>query len=305
MRTIHLSDIRKSVITLVLCTGVLPFINNASAHARGEASIGSMSVPEVTEKKSTAEWLWEDYMQPVGLTYNAEAKIQTTYLWRGQFCGGPNIQASANVGYGGAYIDMWWNVGTYDWRFESFQPEVDLSIGFKRYGLNIYLLYVHHFDCPFFDFNNGFGGGNRLEVNAKWTLSNKIPLTIHWGTRVAAADGYYKDTTDNSLTRAYSSYLEISYVQNFKYGISLTGAIGITPWKSTYTSYVHDAGVVNIDLKLRKDWSLSDRCGMMLQGQVCVNPTLLAADPSSIKWDPQAPAGQTVNANVTLGVYLK
>ena len=190
MRTIHLSDIRKSVITLVLCTGVLPFINNASAHARGETNIESAVVPEVAEKKSTAEWLWEDYMQPVGLTYNAEAKIQTTYLWRGQFSGGPNIQASANVGYGGAYIDMWWNVGTYDWRFESFQPEVDLSIGFKRYGLNVYLLYVHHFDCPFFDFNNGFGGGNRLEVNAKWTLSNKIPLTIQWGKREAAADGY-------------------------------------------------------------------------------------------------------------------
>ena len=116
MRTAHLSDIRKSVITLVLCAGVLPFLNNASAHAREETSIESAGVTETEDsKKSTAEWLWEDYMQPVRLTYNAEAKIQTTYLWRGQFCGGPNIQASANVGYGGAYFDMWWNVGTYDW----------------------------------------------------------------------------------------------------------------------------------------------------------------------------------------------
>lgn len=288
----HLSFIRKSVITLALCVGVLPFINYASAYANEET-------------KNTAQWLWEDYMKPVGLTYNAQAKIQSTYLWRGQFSGGPNLQASANVGYGGAYFDMWWNVGTYDWRFESFQPEVDLSIGFNRYGLNVYLLYVHHFDCPFFDFNNGFGAGNRLEVNAKWTLSNKIPLTIHWATRVSAVDGYFKDTTDNSLTRAYSSYLEISYVHTFKYDISLSGAIGITPWKSTYTAYVHDAGVVNIDLKLRKDWSLSRHCGLMLQGQFCINPTLLAADHNSARWRPYEPAGQTINANVTLGVYLK
>lgn len=304
MRTIHLSDIRKSVITLVLCAGVLPFINSASAHARGEANIESAAVPEVAEiKKSTAEWLWEDYMQPVGLTYNARANLNASYLWRGQYSGGPNIQASANVGYGGAYFDMWWNVGTHDWRFESFQPEVDFSLGFSRYGLNVYLLYVYHFDRAFFDFSNDLGLGNRLELNVRWTLSNKIPLTIHWGTRVAAADGYYKDTTENSLTRAWSSYFEISYAHTFPYDICLSGGIGMTPWKGCYSET--GFGVVNIDLRLRKDWSLSKRCGLMLQGQLCINPSLLAEDPSSAKWHPFMPAGQSINANLSLGVYLK
>lgn len=288
-------------MALVLCIGALPFVIT-SASARETQSGEGQPKGGLTK---AAEWLWEEYRKPVGLTYNAQARIQVAYLWRGLYCGGPNMQASADVGYGGAYAEMWWNLGTYDWRFESFQPEVDISIGFNRYGVNLYLLYIHNFDSYFFDFSNQFGKGNRLELNFKWTLSPKIPLTIHWATRVSASDGYFKSTTDSEVTRAWSSYLEISYVQHFKYGIGLSGAIGITPWRSLYTEYTLDAGVVNIDLRLRKDWSLSKRCGLMLMGEFCLNPTLLAADHSSAQWHPYAPAGQTVNANVTMGVYLK
>lgn len=280
----------KKVLALAFFAGALPFINYASAHAK-------------EDDKSVADWLWEDYRKPVGFTYNAKATLNAAYLWRGLYAGGPNIQASANVGYGGLYADMWWNLGVYDWRFESFQPEVDFSLGFNRWGVDVFLLYVHNFDSHFFDFNNGFGGGNRLEVNVKYTLSNKVPLTIHWATRVSASDGYFD--ASNQLARAWSSYLEISYVHKFPYAISLSGALGITPWKSCYTEYVHDFGVVNIDIRLRKDWSLCERCGLLLQGQFSMNPTLLAADPQSARWLPFEPAGQTVNANLSVGVYLK
>lgn len=288
----------------MLCIGALPFVISASAHT-GVETKGEGIEAKGEKQKTTAEWLWEDYRKPVGLTYNAQARVQAAYIWRGLYCGGPNIQASANVGYGGAYVDMWWNLGTYDWRFANFQPEVDISIGFNRWGMNLYLLYIHNFDSHFFDFSNQFGLGNRLEINLQWTLSPKVPLTIHWASRIAAADGYYKSTTDTVLSHAHSSYLEISYTQHFKYDISLYGAIGITPWKSVYTEYVHNAGVVNIDLRLRKDWSLSKRCGLMLQGQFTINPTLLAADHSSARWHPYEPAGQTINANITVGAYLK
>ena len=293
----------KRVIALVLCIGALPFVFNASAYAGEKAKSEGLETKGET-KQSTAEWLWEDYKKPVGLTYNAQAKIQAAYLWRGQYSGAFNLQASANVGYGGLYFDMWWNLGTYDWSFNSFQPEVDFSLGFSRWGLNIYMLYVHNFDCGFFDFSNKFGGGNRLELDVLYTLSNKVPLTIRWATRVAASDGYFPDSI-SPLQRAYSSYLELSYTHKFKYDISLYGAVGISPWKSTYTWYVRDFGVVNIDVRLRKDWSLSERCGLMLQGQVMLNPSMLAYDPKSYEWHPNAPAAQTVNANIAVGVYLK
>ena len=69
---------------------------------------------------------------------------------------------------------------------------------------------------------------------------------------------------------AYSSYMELSYKQVLPYDLSLYGAVGMTPWKSGYTGYQGSFAVVNIDIRLRKDWSVSERCGMMLMGQLMI-----------------------------------
>lgn len=280
-------SITKRVIALALFAGALPFLYCAGAYA-GE--------------KETNQWL-DDYSKPVGLTYNAQAKVQAAYLWRALYSGAMNMQASANVGYGGLYLDMWWNIGTKDWSFKTFQPEVDFSLGFARWGLNVYLLYVYNFNTGFFDFHNYAGKGNRLELNARYTVSSKIPLTIVWATRVAASDGYINAAGETAF--AYSSYAEINYTQALPYDLSLYGAVGITPWRSVYTHYEAGWGVVNVELRLRKDWSLSKHCGMMLQGQLTISPYALAADKSSAEWHPKNPGNQAINANLGIGVYLK
>jgi len=223
-------------------------------------------------------------------------------MWRGMYSGGANIQASANVGYGGLYADMWWNIGVTDWSFKTFQPEMDISIGFNRWGLNVFLLYVHNFNCGLFDMANYTDKGNRLAIDVCYTLSDKIPLGFVWETRVYGADGYVNSSGDT--VRAYSSYAEISYTQNLPLGFSLYGAIGITPWKSCYTGYERDFAVQNIELRLRKDWTVSSHCGIMVQGQLCINPSAIAFDRNSIRWDPDNPEGQSINANITFGVYL-
>ena len=123
------------VIALTLCVGALPFLNYAHASER--------------EKSLKDE-----------LRYEAQARVQTSYLWRGLYCGGPNIQASANVGFYGVYADMWWNIGVTDITFSTFQPEVDLSVGFNRWGLDVYLLYIYNFNCGFFDGGNYIDKGN-------------------------------------------------------------------------------------------------------------------------------------------------
>ena len=261
----------------MLCIGALPFVSSASAYAQ--------------EKVESEEWrveskYFDDYSKPVGLTYNAQARIQTSYLWRGLYCGGANIQASANVGYGGLYFDMWWNIGVTDWTFKTFEPEVDFSLGFARWGLNVYLLYIHNFNCPFFDFHNYADRGNRLELDLRYTLSSKIPLSILWATRIAASDPVLNN--QGEVVRAYSSYLELSYTQALPSGFSLYGAIGMTPWKGVYNPY--GAALQNIEVRLRKDWSVAERCGLMLQGQLAVNP----AAPINV-----------INLNAIFGVYLK
>lgn len=285
----------KKVVALVLCIGALPFVINASAYAQ-EAKAESQ------EAKAENKWL-DDYRKPVGFTYGAQARIQSTYLWRGIYAGGANIQASANVGYGGLYADMWWNIGVTDWSFRVFEPEVDITLGFARWGLDVYLLYIHNFNCGFFDFANYPDKGNRLELNAKYTVSSKIPLTVHWGTRVSASDGYINAAGDTVF--AWSSYLELSYVQALPYELSLRGAIGVTPWRSFYTGYKGSFAVQNVSLSLRKDWDMGHRCGLMIQGELAVCPWALAADRTTAEWHPLNPGSQSVNANIAFGVYLK
>ena len=277
----------KRVIALALCVGVLPFLYCARAYA---------------EEKSENKWL-DDYSKHIGFTYDAKAVLNAAYLWRGQYSGAANIQCDASVGYGGLYANMWWNIGVTDWTFRTFQPEVDISLGFNRWGVNVYLLYVHNFNCGFFDFANYADKGNRLELNARYTVSSKLPLSILWGTRFSAADGYIDE--NGKLKQAYSSYLEISYTQALPYDLSLRGAVGMTPWKSRYTSYRGSCAVVNIDLSLRKDWSLSEHCGLFLKGVLMINPYYLWEDKRSAEWHPKHPGTQSVNLNIALAVYLK
>lgn len=284
----------KRGIALAFFAGALPFLFFAGAYARENKQ------PEDTTRQLS---LLDDYRQPIGFTYNAQARIQTTYIWRGLYAGGMNMQASANVGYGGLYLDMWWNVGVTDWSFNTFQPEVDLSLGFARWGLDIFVLYIHNFNCGFFDFSNYADRGNRLELNARYTVSSKLPISFLWATRVGAADGYIDE--QGQLKQAYSSYAELSYTHAMPYDLSLYGAVGITPWRSCYTGYQRQFGVVNVELRLRKDWTLSEHCGMMLQGQLSINPSALAADKHTAEWHPKNPGSQSVNTNITLGVYLR
>lgn len=259
----RLSVIGKKLAALVLCIGALPFVFSAGAYA-GE-----------DERKSLKD----------EFTYNAQARIQTSYLWRGLYSGGPNIQASANVGFYGIYLDMWWNVGFHDMTFKSFQPEVDFSLGFNRWGLNIYALYIHNFNCGFFDFTNYYGKGNRLELNLMYTIP-KTRLTVRWGTRIAASDCYLNAAGE--IVRAYSSYAEISWTQPFKDGWSVFGAIGVTPWKGCYNP--NGAALQNIEVRLRKDWNIAKHTGLMVQGQMAVSPMQ---------------AIHVINLNLALGVFLR
>ena len=270
--------------------GVMPFLvyTPAQAHERDSVSGGS-------------KW-FDDYRKPVGFTYNAQARFQAAYLWRGLYCGAMNVQGSANVGYGGLYLDMWWNIGTEDWTFKTFQPEVDFTLGFSRWGLNIYALYIHNFKHGLFDFHYYDSGRNSLEVGVRYTVSSKLPLSFLWATRFTDADSYI---LGGDTIHAFSSYAEISYTHQFAYGLSLYGAVGITPWKSLYTRYQRGFAVQLVELRLRKDWDVSKHCGLMLMGVVCVNPSALAADRTSYQWDPKNPGNQSINANIAFGVYLK
>ena len=213
------------------------------------------------------------------LEWSVGATMTSNYIWRGLYCGGPSLQLDATIGYAGFYANMWWNVGATDWTFTGFNPEVDLMIGFSRWGLNINYLHCFYFDqysdgtpTRFFDFKNypRGGGGTTGEWRISYRVSDKIPLNCLVAFRTFGRDGYYEDPSlqfserpmgysleeKGELKRAYSTYIELGYDFDLTQDWLLAARVGVTPAKSLYTRFQGDFAVTMLQLKLTKTWTL-------------------------------------------------
>ena len=205
--------------------------------------------------------------KPNKLEWSAGATMTSNYIWRGLYCGGPSLQVDATIGYAGLYANMWWNVGATDWTFSAFNPELDLMIGFSRWGLNINYLYCFYFDrypdgtpTRFFDFKNHprGGGGTTGEWRISYRMSDKIPLSCLVAFRTFGRDGYI---VDGELKRAYSTYIELGYDFALGENWQLDARLGFTPAKSLYTRYQGDFAVTLIGMKLKKTWKINSEKG--------------------------------------------
>lgn len=198
-------------------------------------------------------------------SWSASATMTSNYIWRGLYCGGPSVQLDATVDYAGFYANMWWNVGATDWTFSAFNPEVDLQIGFSRWGLNINYLYCYYFDTypdgtpsRFFDFKNHprGGGGTTGEWRVSYRVSDKIPLSCLVALRTFGRDGYWEN---GALKRAYSTYIELGYDFALGQDWQLDARVGVTPAKSLYTGFEGDFAVTLVGLKLHKTWAVGSK----------------------------------------------
>ena len=214
-------------------------------------------------------------------SWSASALLTSNYIWRGLYVGGPSVQLDATVSYAGVFANVWWNIGASDWTFRSLNPEVDVAIGFSRWGLSVYYLHCFYFDryadgtmSRFFDFRNNVQGG----TTGEWRVIYNRPVYTNkrgWTTsvnglcavRTFARDGYYeaigqegdKATGEMVWKRAYSTYIELGVDQIFDHNWSLAARLGITPAKSIYTYYQGDFAVALVGLKLTKSWELGDK----------------------------------------------
>ncbi len=237
--------------------------------------------------------------QRMGLVLSADASLVANYIWRGLYVGGLGVQASARLNYEGLFADMWWNIGATDWAFSGFNPEVDITLGFDRWGVQLYWLHAVYFDgTHFFNFDNAAPGeaGNTDELRFRYRISDRVPLSFLWCTRFVGRDGYL---SDDELRRAYSSYFEFKYEFALPYAMSLYTTIGMTPWRSLYTGFEGGFAVVNVDVSFHKVWQLQ-RCAVLLAGDLMLNPWRVTKD--NIRWKPKNPSAQRLNANITVGI---
>lgn len=204
-------------------------------------------------------------------SWSANATFTSNYLWRGLYCGGPSVQVDATVDYAGFFANIWWNVGATDWTFSTFNPELDIMLGFSRWGLNINYLYCFYFDTypdgtptRFFDFGNHprGGGGTTGEWRVSYRVSDKIPLSLLVAFRTFGRDGYYEaigregDKAEMELKRAYSTYIQLAYDFDLTQDWLLAARVGITPAKSLYTRFEGNFAVTMVNLELTKTWQL-------------------------------------------------
>ena len=210
-----------------------------------------------------SQW-FDTYPKHVGFTWSASATLTSNYIWRGLYVGGLSLQADATIGYGGLFANMWWNVGATNWAFTALNPEVDIAIGFSRWGFQLYYIHMYYFDyyadgtrSHFFDMHNYApgGGGTTGEWRMAYRVSNRLPLSILVALRTFGRDGYL--LSDGTLKRAYSTYIELGYDFNLPHEWTLLARLGITPNKSLYTGYEGNFAVNMISLKLQKQWTMN------------------------------------------------
>lgn len=204
-------------------------------------------------------------------SWSASALVTSNYIWRGLYVGGPSVQLDATVSYAGVFANVWWNIGASDWTFRSLNPEVDVAIGFSRWGLSVYYLHCFYFDryadggmSRFFDFRNNTQGG----TTGEWRVIYNRPVYTNkrgWTTsvnglcavRTFSRDGYYAEVNGEEVwKRAYSTYIEVGVDQTFDHNWSLAARVGITPAKSLYTGFQGNFAVTLVGLKLTKSWAL-------------------------------------------------
>ena len=241
----------------------------------------------------------------IEFAYDAGAEVVSSYLWRGQYNGGLSFQPDLAVGWDSEHTSFrfgtWWSIGASDWLFRSnlpatddynpntyFVPELDIYATLDLWGLTLGFTHYYYFGgSNFFSFGNidkvkSLGHTSQTEVSLGYDFSTLLdfPLSVTWNTMVSGDDGYLTDRfvnadgeIDGTWKRAYSSYLEVAYTYTWEdLGLSLGGAVGLSPWRSMYTDMdwysvdengqLIDEGkpfaVNNISIRLEKEWSLAD-----------------------------------------------
>lgn len=249
----------------------------------------------------------------VTFAYDAGAEIVSAYLWRGQYNGGLSFQPDVEIGYDGQHTSLrvgaWASLGATDWKFQKglekedgynpntyFLPELDVIANFTFFGANVGLTHYQYFIPEAKD-------NYQTEITVGYNFDDllSVPLHISWNTIVAGDDFNYDE--EGNEKRAYSSYLEIGYDHTFEnVGITLGGAIGMSPWTSEF--YCNDGfQVVNLSLRLEKEWEF-DACSLSLFAQGSVNPSLEEEKPYKHAAGDDKLCAQPINGAIGLGIWF-
>ena len=182
----------------------------------------------------------------LGLSLEVGADVVSSYLWRGQNLGGISIQPSVTLNWRGLYASGWASIGADNWTFEELSPELDITIGYDNYGVQLDLTHLYYFDEEAYFPKGGFqpnlspdSASSSMEAHVGFHLGDlveKVPLSLDLYTTIYGGDCYFNETT-GEWQRAWSTYVQVGYAFELPLGIMLNTNVGFTPWRGYYSNY--------------------------------------------------------------------
>jgi len=197
------------------------------------------------------------------VTLSVGADVVSSYLWRGQECGGFSVQPSATVTFNkaGISIGAWASAELFEKGEDVLNmTEFDLSLTWNPIeALTVGVTdYYFHTDGYFGSWNFSSCSSHTLEANLAYDFG---PLALAWNTVVAGCDVGPNDD------RAYSTYVEVSAPWKFG-GVDGSAAVGASLWDDSFTQVDTDGfKVCNVTLTANKELF-----SLPFYGQVVYNP---------------------------------
>ncbi len=194
------------------------------------------------------------------LKVNGKIDFASDYIWRGAYQNsGFSVQPTLGLAYKNFSLSAWGSQSLT--KADGAQEfDINLSYSFNRFCLTLTDYWWNGITNPYGDYKND----HHFEASLMYTFGEKCPLTLGWATMFAGSDD------NDEGERAYSTYISASYVFNCPAEISLTPAVGFTPWKGMY--YAEKAGFTDISLKASKSIKLGERFSLPIFVQAIASP---------------------------------
>lgn len=195
-------------------------------------------------------------------TVNGKADFVSDYIWRGaDQNSGFSVQPSLTLGYTGFSINVWGNQTLSRWNVEipSKEFDINLSYSLKKFSVTVSDYWWSGVNQPYGYYKNS----HFFEGTLAYCFGDSFPLTLSWSTMFAGADKNEEGKLQGS------TYINVSYPISLPADITLTSAIGFTPWKGYYHN---KAAFTDISLKANKDIKVTDQFSIPVFVQAIVAP---------------------------------
>lgn len=193
-------------------------------------------------------------------TVTGSTDVVSRYVWRGMEQGaGASLQPTLELGYAGFTAGAWGSTS-----LASLEPkEFDVYLGYSIGGLSATL-------TDYFWAGESMGYGyyktdHFFELALSYSFGEDLPLTLGWATMLFGGESTELDEDGN---RMFSTYISASYDFDIS-GVTLTPAIGITPWKGQFSDKFD---VMDITLTASKDIEITEKFSLPVFTQVVVSP---------------------------------